>query len=120
MTQRQLLEAIFDKTSHIRGGIAAQDVDMVINALDEREEFIAAYRDAKFARASGECAAISAKISAMDSENSKGLQAMMDDCGEKLFEARRKIKELQNGKKATAQYHGVADGNRGAVFDFHR
>jgi hypothetical protein len=118
MTQQQLLTAILDKTTHIRGGLSAQDIDTVINALNERDELIAAYGKAKFPPPSGECAKIAAKITEMDVENNHNLKAQMDDCNEKLFEARRKIKELQTGKKAAGQYHGVAGANRGAVFDF--
>jgi hypothetical protein len=56
----------------------------------------------------------------MDAANDKDLKAMMDECNGSLLEARRKIKELQTGKKATNQYHGAAAANRGAVFDFKR
>jgi hypothetical protein len=118
MTQLQLLTAILDKTTHIRGGLSAQDIDTVITALGEREELIEDYRNGKFPRPSGECAKIAAKITEMDEENNRNLKALMDDCSEKLFEARRKIKELQTGKKAAGQYHGTAGANRGAVFDF--
>jgi len=118
--QQQLLTAIFDKTTHIRGGLTARDIDIVVGALDEREELIKAYIRGNFGPPTGECAKITAKISEMDVENNRVLKAMMDECGEKLFEARRKIKELQVGKKAAGQYHGVADVNHGAVFDFKR
>ena len=118
MTQHQLLTAILEKTAHIRGGLSAQDIDTVVNALGEREGLIAAYGEAKFPAPCGECAEIAAKITAMDAENNRSLKAQMDDCSEKLFEARRKIKELQTGKKAAGQYHGAAGANRGAVFDF--
>jgi len=116
--QKQLLSEILDKTTHIRGGLAAKDIDIVAGALDEREELIAAYLRADFGPFVGECAAITAKISAMDVENNRVLKAMMDECSEGLFEARRKIKELQTGKKAAGQYHGGASGGSGAVFDF--
>jgi hypothetical protein len=118
MTQFQLLTAIFDKTSHIRGGIVARDVEIVINALDEREGLIAAYDRGNFGPITGECVKVADDIATMDGENHRGLKEMMDECGEKLFEARRKIRELQTGKKATHQYHGTAGANRGAVFDF--
>jgi len=120
--QQQLLSAILDKTTHIRGGLAANDIDIVSGALDERGELIAAYIRSNFGPPAGECAAITAKISEMDLENNRVLKAMMDECNEGLFEARRKIKELQTGKKAAGQYHGgaVAGGNSGAVFDFKR
>jgi len=116
-----MLSEILDKTTHIRGGLAAKDMDIVIGALDERGELIAAYLRADFGPPAGECAAITAKISGMDAENNRVLKALMDECNEGLFEARRKIKELQTGKKATGQYHGaVGGGSSGAVFDFKR
>jgi len=118
MTQRQFLTEILDKTSHIRGGITMQDVDTVVNAIDEREELIAAYLRANFGPLDGDCMRIARQIAALDEENTAGLKKMMDECQEKVFEARRKIKELQTGKKATHQYHGAAGSNRGAVFDF--
>jgi hypothetical protein len=118
MNQKQLLDAILDKTSHIRGGIASQDADIVINAIDEREDLIAAYIGGNFGPLTGECLKIAGDIASMDCENTAGFKKMMDECEEKLFEARRKIKELQAGKKAANQYHGVAGANRGAVFDF--
>lgn len=118
MDQKQLLTAILDKTTHIRGGLEAQDIDIVAGALDERGELIAAYIRSNFGPPVGENAAIISRISAMDVENNRVLKALMDDCGDKLFEARRKIKELQTGKKAAGQYHGVAGANQGAVFDF--
>jgi len=119
MTQQQLLEAVLDKTDHVRGGIAVQDMDIVSNALDEREELITEYAEKKFGPVTGVCSHIASQIARLDAENSKGLKAMMDECNEKVFEARRKVKELQTGKKATVQYHGAADGNRGRVFDFN-
>jgi len=119
-TQRQLLTAILDKTTHIRGGLAAKDIDIVDSALNERGELISAYIRSNFGPPKGECAAITAKISEMDVENNKALKSMMDECNEGLFEARRKIKELQTGKKAAGQYHGATEANRGAVFDFKR
>jgi hypothetical protein len=120
MTQQQILEAILDKTAHIRGGIAAGDIDIVAGALDERETLIADYGNGGFGPPSGECAIIASRIAEMDAENSRGLKKMMDECGDKLFEARRKIRELQTGKKAAGQYHGAANANRGAVFDFKK
>jgi len=118
--QKQLLEAILDKTSHIRGGIATQDAEIVINAIDEREELIASYIRGNFGPMTGECMKIAREIAAMDEENTLGFRKMMNACQEKVFEARRKIKELQSGKKVTNQYYGVAGANRGAVFDFKR
>jgi hypothetical protein len=118
--QLQLLTAILDKTTHIRGGLAAKDIDIVSGALDERGELIAAYIRSNFGPPTGECAALTTKISEMDVENNRVLKAMMDECSDGLFEARRKIKELQTGKKAAGQYHGATDANRGAVFDFMR
>jgi len=118
MTQMQMLMAIFDKTGHVRGGIVSQDVDIVVNALDEREALIASYLRGNYGPLSADCMKVAKDIASMDEENSSGLKKMMDECGEKLFEARRKIKELQTGKKAAHQYHGVAGANRGAVFDF--
>ena len=118
MSQRQLLEAIFDKTSHIRGGIVSEDVDIVVNAIDEREELIALYIRGDFGPLTGECLRIAREIASLDNENNAGFKKMMDECEEKLFEARRKIKELQTGKKAANQYHGAAGANRGAAFDF--
>jgi hypothetical protein len=118
--QQQLLTAILDKTTHIRGGLAAKDIDIVTGALEERGELIAAYLRSNFGPPTGECAVITAKISELDVENNRALKAMMDECNEGLFEARRKIKELQTGKKAAGQYHGVSRANSGAVFDFKR
>jgi hypothetical protein len=120
--QQQLLTAILDKTAHIRGGLAAKDIDIVTGALDERGELIASYIRSNFGPPVGECASIISKISEMDLENNRNLKAMMDECNDGLFEARRKIKELQTGKKATGQYYGggATDTNRGAVFDFKR
>jgi hypothetical protein len=121
MTQQQMLSAIFDKTTHIRGGLAANDIDIIAGALDERGELIGKYIGSDFGPPAGECAKIIAKISELDLENNRALKVMMDDCGEKLKEARRKIKELQVGKKAAGQYHGApSGGNQGAVFDFKR
>jgi len=119
MTQQQLLEAILDKTDHVRGGIAAHDMDIVTNALDEREALIARYAEGKFGPVTGVCSNIASQIAKMDAENNKNLKTMMDECNEKVFEARRKLKELQTGKKATVQYHGASGGNRGQVFDFN-
>ncbi|MDR2578548.1 MAG: hypothetical protein LBC70_07055 [Chitinispirillales bacterium] len=118
MTQLKLLESILDKTSHIRGGLAARDMDIVETAIGERDDLIASYAGGKFGALSAECAKIAAQITAMDAENQCALKAQMDECNESLFEARRKIKELQTGKKATNQYYGAAASNRGAVFDF--
>ncbi len=118
--QKELLTAILDKTTHIRGGLAAKDIDIVSGALDERGELIAAYLRSNFGPPMGECASITTKIAEMDVENNRVLKAMMDECNESLFEARRKIKELQTGKKAAGQYHGATEANRGAVFDFKR
>ncbi|MDR2693837.1 MAG: hypothetical protein LBB74_06440 [Chitinispirillales bacterium] len=118
--QQQLLTEILDKTTHIRGGLAAKDIDIVDGALSERGELISAYIRANFGPPAGECAALTSKISEMDLENNRVLKAMMDECSEGLFEARRKIKELQTGKKAAGQYHGAAQSNSGAVFDFKR
>jgi len=121
MTQQQLLEAILDKTAHIRGGIVSGDIDIVANALDEREALISNYAGGGFSAPAGEAAIVASRIAEMDVENSQGLKKMMDECGEKLFEARRKIKELQTGKKAAGQYQGAASGgNRGAVLDFKK
>ena len=118
MNQEQLLEAILDKTAHVRGGIDAQDMNIVHNALDERDKLIAMYAQKKFGPARGKCAELAARVKEQDDKNTKSLQALMDDCGEKLFEARRKIKELETGKKATVQYHGATGAGRGRVFDF--
>jgi CTP:molybdopterin cytidylyltransferase MocA len=116
-----MLSEIFDKTTHIRGGLAANDIDIVAGALDERGELIGAYIRSDFGPPAGECARVIAKISELDFENNRALKAMMDECGDKLKEARRKIKELQVGKKAAGQYQGGASGgNRGAVFDLER
>jgi hypothetical protein len=121
MNQQQLLTSILDKTTHIRGGLAAGDIDIVAGALDERGELINEYIRSNFGPPVGDCARITAKISEMDLQNNRALKAMMNECGEKLFEARRKIKELQVGKKATGQYHGATGGNQqGVVFDFKR
>jgi len=119
MTQQQLLEAILDKTNHVRAGIAAQDMDIVANALDEREGLIAEYADKKFGVAAGVCAVIASQIAKLDAANNRSLKTMMDDCNEKVFEARRKIKELKTGQKATIRYHGAEGANRGRVFDFN-
>ena len=120
MTQQELLEAILDKTNHVRSGIASQDMDIVSNALDEREELIVEYAERKFGPVSGKCSLIAAQIAKIDAENNQNLKAQMDECNEKVFEARRKIKELQTGKKATTQYHGASGGgHRGQVFDFN-
>jgi hypothetical protein len=119
MTQQELLEAILDKTNHVRGGISSRDMDIVSNALDEREGLIVEYAERKFGPVSGLCAQIANAIAKIDAENNKNLKAQMDECSEQLFEARRKVKELQTGKKATTQYHGASDGHRGQVFDFN-
>jgi hypothetical protein len=118
--QQQLLEAILDKTSHVRNGLAAKDMDIVVCALNEREDLISRYSKSNFGALNAECAKIAYKISDMNAENSKNLKALMDECQESLMEARRKIQELKTGKKATHQYHGAASANRGAVFDFKR
>ena len=120
MTKRQFLQAILDKTEHVRGGIEAENIDMVMNALDEREELIAAYVKKNLGGFTGEYAPIAARIMQMNAENERDLKRQMDVCNEKILEARRKVKELQTGKKAANQYHGVAAANYGAVFDFKR
>jgi len=118
MNQQELLEAILDKTVHMRGGISAQDIDMVLNALDEREKLIEMYAQKKFAPPNSKCAELAARIKEHDKQNSKDLQKLMDDASEKVFEARREIKKLGTGRKATVQYHGAAGAGRGGVLDF--
>jgi predicted HicB family RNase H-like nuclease len=120
MTKLQHLNAILDKTVHIRNGLNAEDMDIVVNALDEREDLIAAFINKNFGGFTGECAPVAAKIMEMNAENERDLKKMMDACNEKVLEARRKIKELQTGKKATNQYHGAVAANYGAAFDFKR
>ena len=118
MSQKQVLDAIFDKTAHIRGGLAAMDMDIVINALDERETLIASYISGNYAPLSGECAQVASRIAQLDRENTDNLKKMMDECNEKVLEARRKIKELQTGKKAATQYHGGGVAVRSSALDF--
>ena len=120
MTKIQHLQAILDKTVHIRGGLKSEDLDMVINALDEREALIAAYLDNNLGGFTGECASIAAQIMQLNADNEADLKRLMGECQESLLEARRKIKELQAGKKATKQYHGTAAANHGAVFDLKK
>ncbi|MDR3013260.1 MAG: hypothetical protein LBU70_08635 [Chitinispirillales bacterium] len=119
MTKAQLLQAILDKTVHVRAGIDAEDIDRVINALDERESLIAMYDEKKHGGpTTSDSAPIAAQIMQLNADNQRDLKKLMDECNEKVFEARRKIKELQAGKKATVQYHGAASANYGSVFDF--
>ena len=119
MNQEQFLQAILDKTSHVRGGIEAQDMDIVNSALDERETLINDYAKKKFGPAnSGKCGQLAERITALDEQNSKALKVLMDSASEKIYEARREIKALETGKKATTQYHGAQNAGRGGVLDF--
>ncbi|MDR0305277.1 MAG: hypothetical protein LBI42_00400 [Chitinispirillales bacterium] len=118
MNQQELLEAILDRTVYVRGGINAKDMDIVDNALSEREELIYMYGKKNFGPVKGKCAELAAKINEIDTQNSKSLALQMDEASEKLFEARRKIKELTTGKKATTQYYGGAGIRQGNALDF--
>jgi Mg2+ and Co2+ transporter CorA len=121
MNQQQLLEAILEKTSHVRNGIKDRDMDIVENALDEREALIAQYSVSGFGvPPHGECSRIVTQIMELNTENNRVLKSLMDECNEKVFEARREIKKLKTGKQATHQYHGAVGAGRGGVFDFKK
>ena len=94
-------------------------MDIVNRALDEREELIGEYAKKKFGPANkGKCGQLAERITLLDGQNQKSLKVLMDDASEKLFEARREIKALETGKKATKQYHGVQNAGRGGNLDF--
>ncbi|MCL2689103.1 MAG: hypothetical protein FWE57_04565 [Chitinispirillia bacterium] len=119
VNQEQFLQAILEKTSHVHGGIEAQDMDIVHNALDEREDLISQYAKKKFGPANkGKCAELADRVKALDAQNSKLLKVLMDDASEKIFEARRELKALETGKKATKQYRGTQNAGHGEVLDF--
>lgn len=118
MNQEQFLQAILEKTSHVRGGVEAQDMDIVHNALDERDELISEYAKKKFAPVKGKCKQLADSIKVLDEQINKSLKVLMDDASEKIFEARREMKALETGKKATKQYRGAQNAGRGDVLDF--
>jgi len=119
MNQEQFLQAILDKTSHVRGGIQARDMDIVHNALDERDTLISEYAKKKFSPANkGKCGELAERIKALDEQNQKSLKVLMDEASEKIFEARREMKALETGKKAATVYHGAQNAGRGGVLDF--
>ena len=94
-------------------------MDIVHNALDEREALIGEYAKKKFGPANrGKCSELADRIKKLDEQNNKSLKVLMDGANEKIFEARRELKALETGKKATTVYHGAQNAGRGGVLDF--
>lgn len=117
LSRRECLEAILEKTVHVNGGLKALDMDIVEKALQEREELIASLDQSPLLSSDSECQRIVRKIQLLDGENHALLSKAMKLCSDDMSETRRRIMELETGKKAAEQYQNPSGSPRGAVFD---
>jgi len=114
---RECLEAILEKTAHVNGGLKALDMDIVEKALQEREALISSLGSSPSLSSDNECQRLARQIQLLDTENRTLLSGAMAQCSEDMSETRRRIMELETGKKAAEQYQNPAGIARGAVFD---
>lgn len=120
MTSKEYLEAVLEKTVHINGGIKAGDMDIVSKALESREELIKSFGQNKINTSDPALLQTAQKIQSLDEENRRILKDSMKSCESEMFEVRRRLMEVETGKKATEQYHLAGGRSRGAVFDLKR
>ncbi|MFP4014996.1 MAG: hypothetical protein ACLFVQ_12995 [Chitinispirillaceae bacterium] len=120
MTVKEYLEAVLEKTVHINGGIKAGDMDIVLKALGAREEMIESFGQNRINTSDPVLLQIAQKIQSVDGENRRLLRDSMKSCESEMFEVRRRLMEVETGKKAAEQYHLAGGGSRGAMFDLKR
>ncbi|MFP4242074.1 MAG: hypothetical protein ACLFQB_07565 [Chitinispirillaceae bacterium] len=120
MTSEEYLKAVLENTIHINGGIKAGDMDIVLKAIQAKEELLTSFGQTKIDVSDPVLSQIAQQIRFLDKENRCLLTESRKKCESDMFEVKRRVMELETGKKAAEQYHFPTGRPRGAKFDMKR
>lgn len=115
-----VLTQIVEKTHHIRAGLISEDEDMVLTAVEERDDLIKAYVALSPKTQSVEIDQLLKEIQSLDQDNEKMLKAFMKKVEHEANENKVQLAMLQKGKQVANKYENPYSRLGGSVLDLKK